>query len=149
MKREITILNAVCVLLALGFLAFAVYNALSADSFGGFLTIDNLFITAFCLLMALIFISIPASWAVETGKVKIPFVGGLLGPGSAASTGAGALPGRGASAAIGPGNRAAVGALPAPAPAQRDAKGRPIPPDVQKMLAEMNRPGEKSEQQPS
>lgn len=149
-KREILILNVVCVVLALCFLAFAIYNALAAESIASFLTIDNLFTTAFCLLMALIFISIPAGWAVETGTVKVPFVSKMLAERNAGATTA-ALPGaRSSAAAIGPGNRAAGGAaLPAPAPVQKDAKGRPIPPDVQKMLTEMNRSEQKSEQQTS
>lgn len=140
MKREILILNGVCLALSVAFLVFALYNALMADSFGSFLTIDNLFITAFCLLMALVFFSIPASWVVQASGVRLPFIHSaeagtesLPAAAGARTPGAAALPGRG--------NRAA---LPAGREVQRDAKGRPVPADVQRMLAEMNKSEQKS-----
>jgi hypothetical protein len=142
MKREILILNVVCFGLALAFVGFALYNALTADSFSSFLTIDNLFITAFCLMMALIFISIPASWMVTTGVVKIPFLSASSdATGNKASLPAGAR----TTAALGPENAAATNAaLPARREIQKDAKGRPIPADVQSMVAEMNKSGQKT-----
>jgi hypothetical protein len=144
MKREILILNVICLALALAFVGFVVYNALTADSFSSFLTIDNLFITAFCLMMALIFISIPASWMVTTGAVKIPFISASSDAAATrASLPAGA---RTTTAAIGPGNTAATNAaaLPARREIQKDAKGRPIPADVQSMVAEMNKSEQKT-----
>jgi hypothetical protein len=150
MKREILILNVVCLALALAFLVFVVYNALTADSFSSFLTIDNLFITAFCLLMFLIFISMPFSWMLTTGVIRLPFIGGGT---DAADTGGktGIAAGAKAPAAIGPGNTAATSAaaaapaaLPARREIQKDAKGRPIPADVQSMVAEMNKSGQKT-----
>jgi hypothetical protein len=141
MKREILILNVVCLALALAFVGFALYNALTADSFSSFLTIDNLFITAFCLMMALIFISIPASWMVTTGVVKIPFISAS----DDATVAKASLPaGARTTAAIGPGNAAATNALPARREIQKDAKGRPIPADVQSMVAEMNKSEQKT-----
>lgn len=143
MKREILILNVICLALALAFVAFAAYNALTADSFSAFLTIDSLFITAFCLLMALIFISIPFSWLVSTGVIKIPFIGrasDASGEGGAASRTGALAAGARTGGAIGPGKTAA---LPAGVEVQRDAQGRPVPADVQRMVAEMR----KSEQQ--
>jgi hypothetical protein len=135
MKREVLILNVLCVALALAFVAFAVYNAVTADSFSTFLTIDNLFITAFCLLMALLFISITGGWMVYTGVVKIPFVSRASGDaGDGGKTGA--LAGARANAALGPGKTAAA-LPPAKREIQKDAKGRPIPADVQSMVAEM------------
>ncbi|HEV7858883.1 MAG TPA: hypothetical protein VGO91_09665 [Pyrinomonadaceae bacterium] len=143
MKREILILNVICVALALAFVGFALYNALTADSFSSFLTIDNLFITAFCLMMALIFISIPASWMVTTGVVKIPFMSASSDTTSErASLPAGARTTK--TAAIGPGKTAATNALPARREIQKDAKGRPIPADVQSMVAEMNKSDQKT-----
>ncbi|PYS75959.1 MAG: hypothetical protein DMF66_17365, partial [Acidobacteria bacterium] len=47
----------VCVVLAAGFLLLTAKNAASA---GNFLTIDSLFFTAVCLLLALTFIAVPA-----------------------------------------------------------------------------------------
>jgi hypothetical protein len=154
MKREILILNVVCLALALAFIGFAVwnfwsnmaaFNSLSElwASFYHLLTIDNLFTTAFCLLMALIFISIPASWMVTTGVVKIPF----MSASSDSTEGKASLPAgaRTTTAAIGPGNAAATNAaLPARREIQKDAKGRPIPADVQSMVAEMNKSEQKT-----
>lgn len=149
MKREVLILNVVCFALALGFIAFALYNLLTADSFGSFLTIDNLFTTAFCLLMALVFIIVPASWLVQTGVIPIPFMsrapvqsdeGGQPSlPAAHANSSTAALPAARANAA-----RTAAAALPESREIQKDAKGRPIPADVQRMVAEMNKSEQKT-----
>jgi hypothetical protein len=145
MKREILILNVVCVALALAFVAFAVYNAVTADSFSTFLTIDNLFVTAFCLLMAFIFISITGSWLVSTGVVKVPFMNrASVAAGEGSQTGALAAGAR-ANAALGPGKTTTAAAQPpANREIQKDAKGRPIPADVQSMIAEMNKSEQKT-----
>jgi hypothetical protein len=153
MKREILILNVVCLALALAFVGFAAwnfwsnissFNSLSElwASFYRLLTIDNLFTTAFCLLMALLFISIPAGWMLSTGVVKIPF---MSGKSDAATDGGktGLSAGAKTTAAIGPGNAAAT-AVPARREIQKDAKGRPIPADVQSMVAEMNKSEQKT-----
>ncbi|HYE15642.1 MAG TPA: hypothetical protein VD968_14455, partial [Pyrinomonadaceae bacterium] len=69
-KKSDALLMGVCVLLAAGFLALAATNAASA---GNFLTIDSLFFTSVCLLMALTFIAIPAMTLRERGLLKNPF----------------------------------------------------------------------------
>src|ERR671929_1322785 len=51
------VLMGVCVVLAAGFLVLAGKNAADA---GKFLTIDSLFFTAVCLLLALTFVAVPA-----------------------------------------------------------------------------------------
>jgi cytochrome c oxidase subunit 4 len=51
------VLMGVCVVLAAGFLVLAGKNVASA---GNFLTIDSLFFTSVCLLLALTFVAIPA-----------------------------------------------------------------------------------------
>ena len=51
------VLMGVCVVLAAGFLVLAGKNAASA---GNFLTIDSLFFTSVCLLLALTFVAVPA-----------------------------------------------------------------------------------------
>ena len=56
-QKSDLVLMGVCVVLAAGFLVLAGKNAASA---GNFLTIDSLFFTSVCLLLALTFISIPA-----------------------------------------------------------------------------------------
>lgn len=71
MKKEATVLNVICAVAALGFVVFAAFNAISS---GDFFTIDNLFLTAVCLLFALVFAVSPLVWLVESGKLPIPFM---------------------------------------------------------------------------
>jgi hypothetical protein len=52
MKRELGLLNLICILVALAFLALAIYSVFAA---GDFFTIDNLFIITVSLVMALVF----------------------------------------------------------------------------------------------
>jgi cytochrome c oxidase subunit IV len=56
-KKSDLLLMGVCIMLAAGFLVLAGLNAAEA---GNFLTIDSLFFTAVCLLLALTFVSVPA-----------------------------------------------------------------------------------------
>ena len=74
MKREATLLNLICIIAALGFVALAVLNALLSASF---LTTDNLFVTMVCLLMALMFAVNPllylndqARWTLSLGLLQ-------------------------------------------------------------------------------
>ncbi|HEX5708940.1 MAG TPA: cytochrome C oxidase subunit IV family protein [Pyrinomonadaceae bacterium] len=78
LKKQDVILMALCALLAVGFLALAASNvSLSAN----FLTIDNLFFTTVCMLLALVFLSIPALYLKERGVLANPFaVGGEIPP---------------------------------------------------------------------
>ena len=64
LKKSDFALIGVCVLLAAGFLYFAALNAIKA---GSFLTIDSLFFTAVCLLLALTFVAVPAMTLRERG----------------------------------------------------------------------------------
>jgi cytochrome c oxidase subunit 4 len=64
LKRSDVILIGVCVLLAAGFLLLAGMNAADA---GKFFSIDSLFFTAVCLLLALTFVAIPALTMRERG----------------------------------------------------------------------------------
>src|SRR5215213_6220947 len=63
-KKSDLLLMGVCVALAAGFLVLAGLNAADA---GNFLTIDSLFFTAVCLLLALTFVAIPALTLRERG----------------------------------------------------------------------------------
>jgi cytochrome c oxidase subunit 4 len=56
-KKSDLLLIGVCVVLAAGFLVLAGLNVVEA---GSFLTIDSLFFTAVCLLLALTFVAVPA-----------------------------------------------------------------------------------------
>ena len=80
LKKSDVVLMGVCVLLAAGFLLLAGKNAAAA---GNFLTIDSLFFTAVCLLLALTFVAVPALTMRERGIH--PFaVGDELSPARAA-----------------------------------------------------------------
>jgi hypothetical protein len=109
MKKELTILNLICVLGAIGLLAFALYNAVVSPDF---LSIDNLFITAVFLVLALMFAAGPLLYLKSEGKLPIPFKR------SAGSTPALAGASSGSSGG----------------PALLDAKGRAVPPDVRSMV---------------
>lgn len=79
-KKSDMLLIGVCVVLAGGFLLLAGKNAADA---GNFLTIDSLFFTTVCLLLALTFVAIPAMTMRERGYN--PFgVGDEISPARAA-----------------------------------------------------------------
>lgn len=113
MKREATLLNIVCIIAALVFVALAVINALSSPSF---FTTDNLFVTMVCLLMALMFAVNPLMYLRDEGKLPIPFQKRKALKAQAAAAGEFALP---------------------KAAPLLDAKGRAVPPDVRSMVANM------------
>jgi cytochrome c oxidase subunit 4 len=64
LKMSDMVLIGACVLLAAGFLVLAGKNAAEA---GNFLTIDSLFFTAVCMLLALTFLAVPALTMRERG----------------------------------------------------------------------------------
>src|SRR3989442_4420895 len=70
MKRETALLNIICIVAAVGFVAFAVLNAIFS---GDFLTTDNLFLTSVCLVLALMFAVNPLLYLKSEGKLPIPF----------------------------------------------------------------------------
>src|SRR2546428_12991382 len=70
MKKEIALLNLICVVAAIGLVAFALMNAVLS---GDFLSIDNLFITAVFLVLALVFVANPLLYLKSEGKLPIPF----------------------------------------------------------------------------
>ena len=111
MKSEVRLLNLLCILAAVVFVALAVLNALMS---GNFLTTDNLFITMVCLVMALMFAANPLLYLKSEGKLPIPFM-------KRASLKAGDQ-----------------GSFPAASsPPLLDRKGRAVPPDVKSMVANM------------
>lgn len=70
-RKSDVLLMGVCVVLAAGFLLLA---ATSAANSGSVLSIDNIFFTSACLLLALTFIAVPALTLRERGVLKNPFV---------------------------------------------------------------------------
>src|SRR6185369_8194760 len=113
MKREATLLNLICIIAALGFVALAVANALLSASF---LTTDNLFVTMVCLLMALMFAVNPLLYLKDEGRLPIPFQNRK---------------------ALGTSPTEAAGRALPPATPLLDAKGRAVPPDVKSMVNRM------------
>src|ERR1051325_3077882 len=64
LKKSDLVLMGVCAVLAAAFLVLAGKNAAEA---GNFFTIDNLFFTTVCLLLALTFVAVPALAMRERG----------------------------------------------------------------------------------
>lgn len=118
MRKELGLLNFICLLVALGFVVLAVVSVISS---GDFLTIDNLFIITVSLVMALMFVVSPLLYLKSEGKLPLPFV--KRSPRSSLS-----------SADDGP---APMKLKPNTTPPLLDAKGRAVPPDVKAIMNRM------------
>jgi hypothetical protein len=130
MKRETALLNIICIVAAVGFVALAVLNAISS---GDFLTTDNLFLTSVCLVLALMFAVNPLLYLKSEGKLPIPFQRSTAKETRpvAGSGGAGAL----TSGSAGSAARSPVSSAPL-----LDAKGRAVPTDVKNMVENFKQP---------
>jgi hypothetical protein len=115
MRKELGLLNFICLLVALGFLALAIISVISS---GDFLTTDNLFIITVSLVMALMFVVSPLLYLKSEGKLPLPFI--KRSP-SLARAEDGPAPLRSA----------------ARTPPLLDAKGRAVPPDVKAIMNRM------------
>lgn len=67
-EKQDVLLNAICLLFAVVFLALAAANAVAWA--GDFLTIDSLFVTTVFALLALVFLANPVLWAYERGYIQ-------------------------------------------------------------------------------
>ncbi len=114
MKRELGLLNFICLLVALGFLAMAIISVLNS---GDFLTIDNLFIITVSLAVGLLFAINPLLYLKSEGRLPLPFVKRAEVAGRAGDWGQV----RSASTA----------------PPLLDAKGRAVPPDVKAIVSRL------------
>src|SRR6185436_18769608 len=118
MRRELGLLNIICIFVAFGFLVLA---GISVISSGDFLTIDNLFIITVSLVMALMFIVSPLLYLKSEGRLPLP---GMKKP---------------VAAPAGSGDWGQIKShAPAPPPPLLDAKGRAMPPDVRAIVAQMD-----------
>lgn len=108
MKRELGLLNIICIVAGLLFLGFAVVNAILSPQL---MTTDNLFVTMVCMVMALMFIVNPLLYLQSEGRLPIPFAKRL--------------------------GKREVAQIAGAAPPLLDAKGRAMPPDVRSMVANM------------
>ena len=115
MRKELGLLNFICLLVALGFVVLAIVSVISS---GDFLTIDNLFIITVSLVMALMFVVSPLLYLKSEGKLPLP---GLKRSPSLSSPD-GPEPLKFKSTAT---------------PPLLDAKGRAVPPDVKAIMNRM------------
>ena len=74
------VLNAVCLLFAVAFLALVFNSVLSAPNLGSFLNTDSLFFTVVCLMLAGIFLVNPALSLREKGVLRNPFADAGVAP---------------------------------------------------------------------
>lgn len=108
MKKELGLLNIICVLLGIVFIGLAILTAVFSPQF---FTTDNLFFISVCLVMALMFLAIPLLYLHSEGRLPIPFTKRSPRPEFAQLAGSG--------------------------PPLLDARGRAMPPDVKSMMARM------------
>ena len=120
MRRELGLLNIICIFVAFGFLVLA---AISVISSGDFLTIDNLFIITVSLVMALMFIVSPLLYLKSEGRLPLPGV---------------------KKSVPAPAGGGEWGQLKSHTPPLLDAKGRAVPPDVRAIVAKMDANKEKT-----
>ncbi len=109
MNKEVKLLNLICVVSALAFIAFAVFTAVV---YPPLLSIDNLFIISVCMVMALVFMFIPLLYLKDEGRLPIPFAKRLQGHKTTQFANS--------------------------SPPLLDAKGRAMPADVKSMVANMS-----------
>lgn len=127
MRREHSLLTLICLAVAAAFFALIIYNVLSA---GSVISTDGLFYTVVPLVLALPFLAVPVQEFLARRHAN-------------KSEDVEAAPQTVAARAAIPGvstNR--------PVPSLKDARGRAMPPDVNRMVAEMRR-GEPGDQQTS
>ena len=115
MRKELGLLNIICIIVALGFLGMAVVSVIAS---GDFLTIDNLFIITVSLVMALMFVVNPLLYLKSEGRLPIPGMKKSIA----------------APASDGEWGQIRSQA----APPLLDAKGRAVPPDVRAMVSRMD-----------
>src|SRR5512138_2579527 len=111
MSKELGILNLLCLVAAIGFLAMIVITALTA---GDILTTDTLFIMTVCLVMAVMFAASPLLYLKSEGKLPIPGMKKV-----AVST------------------SGTAGRISATAPPMLDARGRAMPADVKAIVSQL------------
>ena len=124
MKNEQRLLTLICLIAALGLFAFVGYNFIAA---GSVISTDGLFFTVVPIVIALGFLAVPAQEfltrrlekrRIARGEEVKPTAAAVKEAARAASTVPAALK------------------LP---PALKDVRGRAMPPDVNRMVAEMQR----------
>lgn len=124
MKREELLLNLICVIGAAGFFALIAYDLIAG---GTIISTDGLFFVVVPLVFALAFLAVPGLEFAERQLAKRKAAGGGSSPQLAAAGGV---------------NASRLSAAQS-TPALTDAKGRSMPPDVSRMVAQMKAGKEK------
>jgi hypothetical protein len=113
MKREESLLNLICLICAAVFFALIAYNLFAG---GSIISTDGLFFTVVPLVLALSFLAVPGMQIVARRLERRSLsAGGSSQPQLASASGVGGVS----------------------VPALKDAKGRAMPPDVSRMVAQM------------
>jgi hypothetical protein len=120
MKREESLLNLICVIGAAGFFALIAYDLFAG---GSIISTDGLFFIVVPLVFALSFLAVPGMEFLSRRLEKRAAASGGSAPQLAAAGG-----GSASRLAGGGGHNI---------PALKDAKGRAMPPDVNRMVAQM------------
>src|SRR5215467_2861313 len=115
MRKELGLLNLLCIFASIGFLVLIVVTALTA---GDILTTDALFVMTVCLVMAVMFAASPLLYLKSVGKLPVPF----LKQSESAQLVSGGTTAR----------------LAASTPPLLDAKGRAVPPDVKAIVSKLS-----------
>lgn len=124
MRKEIGLLNLICILVALGFLLMAVVSVISS---GDFLTTDNLFIITVSLVMALLFAINPLLYLKSEGRLPLPGMKKSI------------------AAPAGGGEWGQIRSTASAQPPMLDAKGRAMPPDVRAIVSQMDKETQKTQ----
>jgi|SRR5215813_4164012 len=119
MKREQSLLTIICLAVAAGFFILVIYNLFAA---GSVISTDGLFYTVVPLVLALPFLAVPLQEFLARRHREQSGAEAETSPASAT---------RRIQAAGAPALRSV--------PALKDARGRDMPPDVNRMVAEMQR----------
>ena len=128
MEKEQRLLNLICVVAALGLFAFVAYTVFAA---GAVISTDGLFFIVVPTVIAICFLAVPLQPIVMGRVAKL--LGTEYESGAPAVVGSKTAVG---GTVVSPGRPPAVLKS---APALRDPKGRLLPPDVNRMVAEMSR----------
>lgn len=123
MKREESLLSLLCVIVAVAFFALIAYNLLAG---GSIISTDSLFFTVVFMVLALSFLAVPAMGMFAARMERRALA-------------AGGAPSQPKLAAAGGGATWVPGAR-TMAPALKDVRGRALPADVNRMVADMNAP---------
>ena len=124
MKNEQRLLTLICLIAALGLFAFVAYNFIAA---GSVISTDGLFFTVVPIVIALSFLAVPAQEILARRLEKRRIARGEEVKPTAAAVKQAAR----AASTVPP-------ALKLP-PALKDVRGRALPPDVNRMVAEMRK----------